>query len=241
MRRLALAAALTALTALTACQPGTPPEAGSAPAAELSTPRQRASYMVGLDIARNLQPIKDEVDMAVVRRAIDDALAGRKPALDEAALARTREEFSAHLRAGREARQAAELADNRRKGEAFLTANARAPGVQTTPSGLQYKVLVAGKGPRPAADATVRVNYIGRTLDGREFENTYAVDHPAEVALGQVMPGWQEALPLMPVGSKYRFWLPASLSYGDRGVPGTIGPGATLVFDIELLAVAGSP
>ncbi|GAB3100600.1 FKBP-type peptidyl-prolyl cis-trans isomerase [Lysobacter terrae] len=223
---------------LLACQARTPAQT-SAPVTKLDDEKARISYMVGLDVARDLEPIKDELDLAIVEQAIRTRLAGQPVLLDEAELKAMRERFSAHLRDKREAALKALAAKNLRDGETFLAANARKPGVHTTPSGLQYQVLQAGQGAKPAADATVRVNYIGRLLDGREFENTYAIDHPAEFPLNQVMPGLHEALPLMPVGGKYRFWIPAKLAYADRGIPGTIEPNATLEFEIELLAIAG--
>jgi len=234
MPRVPLVLALS--LALVACQS----KQSTAPArvTALESEQQRVSYMVGLDIARNLEPIKDELDLAIVDQAIRDALAKKKPLLDQAALEATRASFTAHLREKREAEQKALAVKNLSEGETFLATNAKQPNVQSTASGLQYKVLTAGTGPKPAADATVRVNYIGKLLDGREFENTYAIDHPAEFPLAQVMPGWREGLTLMPVGSKYRLWIPATLAYGERGVPDTIGPNATLVFDVELLAIA---
>jgi len=205
----------------------------------LETEQQRVSYMVGLDVARNLEPIKDELDLAIVDQAIRDALANKQPLLDKAAVDTTRATFTTHLREKRETEHKALAAKNLSDGEAFLATNAKQPNVRTTASGLQYQVLNAGTGPKPGADATVRVNYIGKLLDGREFENTYAIDHPAEFPLAQIMPGWREGLTLMPVGSKYRLWIPAQLAYGERGVPGMVGPNATLVLDVELLAIAG--
>jgi FKBP-type peptidyl-prolyl cis-trans isomerase len=238
MRRHVLAVVI--LIVLAACQ------ARQAPAPEpartpLQTPRERASYMVGMDVARTLQPIKDEVDLAIVEQAVRDALAGRQPLLDEAALARTRTEFTTQLQVQREARHRAQAADNLRAGERFLAENARKPGVQRTASGLQYQVLKPGSGPRPGPADTVRVNYAGTLLEGSEFENTWKLDHPAEFPLGQVMPGLRESIALMPTGSRYRVWIPAALAYGEAGVPGTIAPNATLVFEIELLAVAAAP
>lgn len=232
-----LPAVASLLLLLAACQPEKPPVTASL--TRLDTEKQRVSYMVGLDVARNLQPIKDEIDLAIVDQAVRHALAGDKPLLDQAAVDATRQRFTEHLRQKREAEQQALAARNQREGEAFLASNGRKPNVHSTASGLQYQVLRAGSGARPGASDTVRVNYIGSLLDGREFENTYAIDHPAEFPLNQVMPGWREAMPLMQVGSKYRFWIPARLAYGDRGVPGTIEPNATLVFEVELLAIAG--
>jgi len=234
MPRVPLVLALS--LALAACPPEKP--SASTRVTKLETEQQRVSYMVGLDVARNLEPIKDELDLAIVDQAIRDALANKQPLLDKAAVDATRATFTAHLREKREAEQKALATKNQREGEVFLATNAKQPNVQTTASGLQYQVLNTGAGPKPGADATVRVNYIGKLLDGREFENTYAIDHPAEFPLAQIMPGWREGLTLMPVGSKYRLWIPATLAYAERGVPGTIGPNATLVFDVELLAIA---
>lgn len=109
----------------------------------------------------------------------------------------------------------------------------------TTASGLQYQVMRAGKGAHPKANDTVRVNYLGRLLDGSKFESTYDTDHPAEFVLAQVMPGWTEGVQLMTPGSQYRFWIPAKLAYGERGMAGQIEPNSVLVFEIELLEIAG--
>ena len=232
----AIALGLLAVSLL-ACQPRTTKQE-PARVTRLDDDRARVSYMVGLDVARDLAPIKDELDLAIVDQAIRTRLAGEPPLLADAELQATRDRFTRQLREKREAAQLAQAASNLREGETFLAANAGKPDVHVTPSGLQYRVLRTAQGATPAADATVRVNYIGRLLDGREFENTYAIDHPAEFPLGQVMPGLREALALMPVGGKYRFWIPAKLAYAERGVPGTIGPNATLEFDVELLAIA---
>lgn len=238
MRRRVLTAVI--LATLAGCQAPSPP-AATQRVERLQTPRERASYMVGMDVARTLAPIKDEVDMAIVEQAVHDALAGRKPLLDAPALERTRSEFTTQLQARREAQHKAEAAENLRAGERFLADNANKPGVQHTDSGLQYQVLEAGSGARPGPADTVRVHYAGTLLDGREFESTWKLDHPAEFALGQVMPGLREAIVLMPTGSRYRVWIPAALAYGEAGVPGAVGPNSTLVFEIELLEVAKAP
>ncbi|QSX79086.1 FKBP-type peptidyl-prolyl cis-trans isomerase [Agrilutibacter solisilvae] len=241
MRRFIVSAVLAA--SLAGCQPaGKGPDTASAPRVErLDSDRARASYMVGLDLARNLEPIRDEVDLAIVEQAVRDRLAGRPSLLDAQALEHTRTQFSTHLREQREARQRALAADNLRAGDAFLEKNAGKPGVRRTSSGLQYLVLKPGTGAHPKAGDTVRVNYAGTLLDGREFENTWKVDHAAEFPLGQVMPGLREAITLMAVGSRHRVWIPSKLAYAEAGVPGAIEPQSTLVFEIELLEVAQGP
>ena len=131
-----------------------------------------------------------------------------------------------------------EAQQNAGKGKAFLEANGKKPGVTTTASGLQYQVIAAGKGPRPKPTDTVRVNYKGMLLDGTVFDDSSQHGGPAQIPLAQVVPGWQEGIALMPVGSKYRFWIPSELGYGESGTPGgPIPPNATLVFEVELLGI----
>jgi len=231
-------------TGLAACGPASvppPPQAASKPMA--GEERRQVSYMVGLDLARNVAPVRDEVDIDVVVEALRAAYAGEPVLLDDTQAEAVRKRFTAHLREKREAAQVALAAKNHSDGEIFLGRNAKREGVITTASGLQYEVLRAAQGPRPKSDDTVRVNYTGSLLDGRRFEDTYAVDHASSFALKQVLPGLAEAIPLMPVGAKYRFWLPARLAYAERGLDGQIEPGSTLVFEIELLeiAAAGTP
>ncbi|HEY0662677.1 MAG TPA: FKBP-type peptidyl-prolyl cis-trans isomerase [Lysobacter sp.] len=209
--------------------------------AGLETEKQRVSYMVGLDVAKTLAPIKDELDLDTVDQAIRTALAGDKPLLDEAQADAVRQAFSEHLRKKREGERLALAEKNRKAGAAFFADNANKPGVKSTASGLQYQVLREGSGPKPKATDTVRVNYVGTLLDGRKFDSTYDRDHAADLALNQVLPGWSEGVTLMPVGSKYRLWVPASLAYGEQGKAGEIEPNATLVFDVELLEIAGQP
>ena len=210
------------------------------PKIDLASERARASYMVGVDVAKDLQPIRDEIDLDIVQQSMRATLSGQKPQLDAKQLEEVRREFTAQLREKR-ARQAREIAErNRRSGEAFMAANAGKPGVVTTASGLQYQILRPGNGPHPAASATVSIHYIGRTLDGREFSNTYAAQHPETLPLPRVMPGLSEAITLMTPGSRYRFWIPGPLAYGEAGRAGEIEPNATLVFDIELLEATGA-
>lgn len=211
--------------------------AAAVPAA-IDGPRGQVSYMIGLDMAKRLAPIKDEVDIDTVVSALRAAHAGAPPRLDEAQVAKVRSDFVEHLQRKREAGQQALAQKNLGEGSRYLADNGKQTGVVTTASGLQYRVERAGRGARPAADGTVRVNYVGRLLDGSEFESTYATDHPAEFPLNQIMPGLREGLMLMSPGAKHRFWVPAKLAYGEAGLPGQIEPNATLVFDLELLEVA---
>jgi FKBP-type peptidyl-prolyl cis-trans isomerase len=128
---------------------------------------------------------------------------------------------------------------NAAEGDAFLLENRSKEGVTVTDSGLQYKVMVAGDGPRPAATDRVRVHYRGTLLDGQEFDSSYSRGEPITFALDQVIPGWTEGVQLMQVGSKYQFFIPANLAYGPNGPP-SIGPNATLIFEVELLGIETS-
>ena len=207
----------------------------------LDSDRARASYVVGLDVASDLQPIRDEIDLDIVQQSMRNALSGQTPQLDAKQLADARREFTARLREKR-AEQARGMAErNRKAGEEFLAANTGKPGVITRSSGLQYQVLRRGAGPNPTAAGTVSIHYIGRTLEGREFSNTYAAQHPETLSLQRAMPGLAEGVALMTPGSRYRFWIPGHLAYGEAGRPGDIEPDATLVFDIELLEIATEP
>jgi FKBP-type peptidyl-prolyl cis-trans isomerase len=182
-------------------------------------------YAVGVNIGKRLTHIKDEINQARVISGIKDQLAGKpkmKPEDMNAALG----DLSAKQKA-----------KNLAAGAAYLESNKKKPGVQVTASGLQYEVLTLGKGRKPGPKNTVRVNYRGTLIDGTEFDSSYARNQPAEFPVTGVIPGWIEALQLMPVGSKYHLVIPAQLAYGDRGSQGGIEPGTMLIFDVELLAI----
>lgn len=197
---------------------------------------EQVSYVIGMDIAKSLEEIKADVDPALLSEGIIDQLAG-KAKLNEQQHKEIREAFGVKLQAYAE-KMAAELpAKNLAEGKAFLEKNKGAAGVVTTASGLQYKVLRAGSGAKPSADSIVKVNYKGSLLDGKVFDSSYDRNEPVEFPLNQVVPGWSEGVGLMNVGSKYQFWIPSDLAYGEAGSPPVIGPNATLVFEVELLEI----
>jgi FKBP-type peptidyl-prolyl cis-trans isomerase len=136
----------------------------------------------------------------------------------------------------REEKRLAEAETNKKDGAAFLAANATKEGVVTLPSGLQYKVMTAGTGPKPSATDSVVCNYRGTLLDSTEFDSSYKRGQPVTLNVGGVIKGWTEALQLMPAGSKWQLFIPPDLAYGDRG-QGPIGPNSTLIFEVELLSI----
>jgi FKBP-type peptidyl-prolyl cis-trans isomerase FkpA/FKBP-type peptidyl-prolyl cis-trans isomerase FklB len=243
----ALAASL--VLAFAACKPG----AGDAakPAADtaaakpdkdavpgLPTEKDRNSYMVGMALARQFEPMKDQIDVDVVVKALKTSLAGEKTLLTNEQAQAIGETFQRQVQQRQMEKMIKDASDNAAAGGKFLSENAKKPGVQTTASGLQYQVLQAGNGPKPKDTDVVRVNYRGALLDGTVFDDSAQHGGPATIPLAQVVPGWREGIALMPVGSKYRFWIPSKLGYGEAGTPGgPIPPNSTLVFEVELLGI----
>ncbi|MUV14992.1 FKBP-type peptidyl-prolyl cis-trans isomerase N-terminal domain-containing protein [Noviluteimonas gilva] len=193
--------------------------------------------LAGVEWGRRLAPIQDQVDMPVVMQAIRTAFSGGKPLLSAEEATIVRQEFDTKLNALAVSRAQQGADGNLKKGEEFLAKNKLQKGVFTTRSGLQYMILRQGAGMRPKPGERVTVLYRGTLLDGTEFDSTQD-NQPRTFALSQVIAGWSEGLSMMPVGGKYRFWIPGDLAYGSSGMPdGHIGPNATLVFDVELLGV----
>ena len=208
----------------------------------LPTEKDQVSYMIGMAMAKQLDLAKDEIDVDVIAKAIKTSLAGQKMLLTDQQAAEIAQSFSQKMQAKQIAKMMADAKTNLAQGDAFLAKNAKAPGVQTTASGLQYQVITEGKGAKPQPTDVVKVNYKGTLLDGKTFDSSYDRGEPATFPLNQVVPGWQEGIALMPVGSKYKFWIPAKLGYGDKGTPGgPIPPNATLVFEVELLDIVKQP
>jgi FKBP-type peptidyl-prolyl cis-trans isomerase FkpA/FKBP-type peptidyl-prolyl cis-trans isomerase FklB len=225
-------------------KPAASAEASTAtkPIPGLPTEKDQVSYMIGMAMAKQLDMAKDEIDVDVIAKAIKTSLAGQKMLLTDQQAAEIAQAFSQKMQAKQIAKMMADAKTNLAQGDAFLAKNAKAPGVQTTASGLQYQVITEGKGPKPQPTDVVRVNYKGTLLDGKTFDSSYDRGEPATFSLNQVVPGWQEGIAMMPVGSKYKFWIPAKLGYGDKGTPGgPIPPNATLVFEVELLDIVKQP
>jgi len=207
------------------------------PRAALTTDKAKASYALGVSLGMNLKRQEVDVDPAIIAEGLKDGLAGRKPLLteDEAKAAMTK--LQQDVRAKMEAKMNALSAANKQAGDAFLAANKSKEGVVTLPSGLQYKILKAGSGPKPAATDTVECNYRGTLIDGKEFDSSYKRGEAASFPVSGVIKGWTEALQLMPVGSKWQLFVPSNLAYGERGAGADIAPNSTLVFEVELLSI----
>ena len=208
----------------------------------LATEKEQASYMIGMMMGKQLEPMKDEIDLDTIVKAIKSTLAGEKLLLDDKQAQAVSTAFGQRMQAKQIAKALADAKTNLEAGQKFLAENAKKPGVKTTASGLQYLVVTEGTGPKPTATDVVRVHYKGALLDGKTFDSSIDRGEPVTFPLDGVVPGWQEGIQLMPVGSKYTLWIPGNLGYGEKGTPGgPIGPNATLVFDVELLEIVKKP
>lgn len=210
----------------------------AAPESPLKTNKERASYALGVQIGSSLRRQDVDIDPAIFAQGMKDAMEGGKllltPQEGQAALMQLQKD----VQTGKEAAAKAVSESNKKQGDAFLAANKTKPGVVTLPSGLQYKILKEGTGPKPTTNDTVKCNYVGTMVDGTEFDSSEKHGGPATFQVTQVIKGWTEALQLMPVGSKWQLFIPPDLAYGERGAPGgQIGPNATLIFEVELLAI----
>ena len=210
--------------------------AGNAMATELETEEQKLGYIIGLDIGNSLKQQGAQIDLDALFDAIRATMNEEELAMTPEEAASIREAYIAKRRAEAEAAQASQAAANAAEGDKFLLENRAKEGVEMTDSGLQYKVTTMGDGEKPGATDSVTVHYRGTLLSGKEFDSSYSRNQPATFQLNQVIPGWTEGLQLMPVGSKFTFYIPSNLAYGPNGPP-SIGPNATLVFEVELLSI----
>jgi len=216
----------------TAAKPGT---AAAAPA--LKTDREKASYAIGANIGKSMKKEGVDLDPAVIARGIKDGFSGGKLLLTDEQAQAALVAFSGSMKKKQEAALAAAAAVNLKDGQGFLAANKAKPGVVTLPSGLQYKVISAGTGPKPTAEDTVLCNYRGTLINGTEFDNSAKHGGPTEIPVGGVIKGWTEALQLMPTGSKWELYVPAELAYGPRQAGPDIGPNSTLIFEVEVVSI----
>ena len=213
----------------------------AAAAVPLKTRKEKFSYALGMNIgtgySQGLKKQSVEVDWNLIAQGMKDAATGSKMRLTQDEAQSVLKEVQTEVQKQQQEKTQQAASANKTEGEAFLAANKSKDGVVTLPSGLQYKILTAGTGPKPTASDSVKCNYKGTLIDGKEFDSSYKRGEPATFAVGQVIKGWTEALELMPVGSKWQIFVPSSLGYGERGAGAEIGPNATLIFEVELLSI----
>jgi FKBP-type peptidyl-prolyl cis-trans isomerase FklB len=221
----------------TAKKPASATAAKTAAPLTLKTQEEKFSYAIGMKMGANFKKQAVPVNATIMARGIKDALAGSKTLLTDeeaqAAITEVQKEMQSKMQEKNK-----ESADaNKKTGDAFLAANKSKEGVVVLPSGLQYKIEKAGTGPKPTPTDSVVCNYRGTLIDGKEFDSSYKRGQPATFPVTGVIKGWTEALQLMPVGSKWQLFVPADLAYGDRGAGADIGPGSTLIFEVELMSI----
>ena len=203
----------------------------------LKTQKDKVSYSIGMDIGMTLKNQSIDIDPAILARGIRDSLSGQKPLMTEQEIRDAMAAFQKEMMAKQQEAMKQAGEKNKKEGEGFLAENKKKEGVKTLPSGLQYKVMKAGKGKKPKATDTVTTDYRGTLIDGTEFDSYYKRGKPATFAVNGVIPGWTEALQLMHVGEKWRIFVPSELAYGANGAGGVIGPHSVLIFDVELLGI----
>ena len=221
----------------TTTKPGQKPAAKSTTPLTLKTPKDKLSYAIGMNVGKNLQRQSIDVDPAILMQGLKDTMAGGKTLLTEQEAQSVLTEMQAEARKKQEEKMKLAGEANKKEGDAFLAANKTKEGVVTLPSGLQYKVIKQGTGPKPTATDSVVCNYRGTLIDGKEFDSSYKRGEPATFPVNGVIKGWTEALQLMPVGSKWQLFVPADLAYGARGAGPDIGPDSTLIFEVELMSI----
>ncbi|PJE13942.1 MAG: hypothetical protein CK430_05585 [Legionella sp.] len=235
MRLVAAAAMSLAMSTTIAATADT---ATSAPSAtSLSTDTDKLSYSIGADLGKNFKKQGIDISPAAMAKGLQDGMSGGQLLLTEDQMKEVLNKFQKELMMKRSAEFNKKSEENKSRGEAFLKDNKSKDGVVSLPSGLQYKILEKGDGAKPAKEDTVTVEYTGRLINGQVFDSTEKTGKPATFKVSQVIPGWTEALQLMPSGSTWEVYIPSDLAYGPRSVGGPIGPNETLIFKIRLLSV----
>lgn len=209
-------------------------------AGELTTDTDKLSYSIGADLGKNFKAQGIDINAQALAKGLQDGASGGTLILTEEQMKEVLNKFQKDLMAKRSAEFNKKSDANKAKGDAFLADNKGKSGVVVLPSGLQYKILTPGTGEKPSKTDTVTVEYTGRLIDGQVFDSTDKTGKPATFKVSQVIPGWTEALQLMPSGSTWEIYVPANLAYGSRSVGGPIGPNEALVFKIHLISVKKS-
>lgn len=204
----------------------------------LTTQKAKLSYALGMNVGAGMKSQSLDIDPDVFARALKDVFSGAKPQMTEEQVKAVLTQTQQEMKQKQEAKMHEEGAANKKQGDAFLAANKGKDGVVTLPDGLQYKILTAGTGPKPTATDSVVCNYKGTLINGTEFDSSYKRGKPVTFPVNGVIKGWQEALPLMTVGSKWQLFVPADLAYGDHAMSPELGPNSTLIFEVELISIA---
>ena len=240
MKKFVLPLALISMVTLQACNEDAKTivtAEADAPVA-LETTAQRLSYGIAYGFGARLAQDSVPMDIDAFTAGLRDAMDGADPRMTQEEIATEMTAYQEKAVAEQQAAQAIASEENVAAAAGFLAENAAKEGVVVTESGLQYEILTAGEGAVPAADDTVEVHYRGTLMDGTEFDSSYSRNQTASFGVTQVIPGWVEALQLMSVGSKWKLVIPSDLAYGAAGAGGTIGPNATLIFEVELISIA---
>jgi FKBP-type peptidyl-prolyl cis-trans isomerase FklB len=205
---------------------------------DLKTEKDKMNYGIGVSVGRNFKQQGMDVDVNLVVKGLKDELTGKKLLISDDELRKTMTAYQQDMRRKQMQERKVAALDNRKEGEAFLEENKKKEGVVTLPRGLQYKILKVGEGQKPTVEDMVEVRYRGTFINGKEFDSSGSETRTFK--LSEVIPGWREALPLMPVGSKWQLVVPPELAYGERGMGQFIMPNSTLIFEVELVGVKAS-
>ncbi|MBF0452128.1 MAG: FKBP-type peptidyl-prolyl cis-trans isomerase [Candidatus Magnetomorum sp.] len=203
----------------------------------LKTDKDKVSYSLGVEIGKSFKALKNDIDMDLLWQGFSDSMNDQNLLLSQEESQTVKRDFLTRIKKERQSKMENVSGDNQKEGMTFLVENKSKKGVITTQSGLQYKIIRKGDGPKPKATDQVKVHYRGTLINGEEFDSSYKRGTPATFRLNAVIAGWQEGLQLMSSGSKYEFYIPSELAYGERGAGSMIGPNSTLVFEVELLDI----
>ncbi|OGS20024.1 MAG: hypothetical protein A2252_01895 [Elusimicrobia bacterium RIFOXYA2_FULL_39_19] len=204
---------------------------------ELKTQKDKVSYSLGWDIGQTFKKQLIEVDADILLAGLKESLTDAKCKMTDDEMKETMMALRTEIQEKRTKQASEQGANNKKEGDEYLKKNLKQKGVKATKSGLQYKVIKEGKGAKPKATDTVKVNYKGTLIDGTEFDSSYKRGEPATFPINGVIKGWTEALQLMNTGSTYELYIPSALAYGENGAGGTIGPNAVLIFTVELISI----
>jgi len=206
-------------------------------AGDFENEKARRSYALGMDIGNSLKELPVDIQVDELSEGVSDVVSGKETRLSQDELDSVMQSFVKEMEAAQQQKASEQAQNNLEKGQKFLAENKDKEGVETTDSGLQYKVLEEGDGQTPTAEDSVTVHYTGKLIDGTVFDSSRERGEPVTFPVDAVIPGWTEALQLMKQGAKYELYIPAELAYGERGAGAQIGPNETLIFDVELIKV----